>query len=134
MRFILFWIAGLFFLACRSRERIEISFPEGGFPYPRQNEITDENFFQYPVKNIISTRDSFWRSYYDPYFFNSFHEPNLSLRPPEETTFRFSFVGALGYEAVLTMTQNKLYVKATKTGCTSPYPHSYIEDSLTTLS
>jgi hypothetical protein len=76
--------------ACHSR----LSYPPGGYPYPKNLSGKDTQLYRYPIKDKESRRDSMedalfcadWRS---------IDEPNLSIRPMPADEFRFTFGCAL---------------------------------------
>jgi hypothetical protein len=76
-------------IACISC-KTEIKYPAGGYDYPKNIAAKDSNLYFYPLKDIEPKRDAF-RSSYDYLVYRPFDEPNLSIKPQEKTTLRFSF-------------------------------------------
>ncbi|MBL7744886.1 MAG: hypothetical protein JNN00_15540 [Chitinophagaceae bacterium] len=119
----------LILLACRSKERIEISFPNGGVNYSSDVETLGENFYQYPFKDSLSYWDSVTEAYWGPIFFSSFEESNLSLHSPAENTFRLIYETSLGhYASIIILTQDQVVVKAIRSG----FLYEHLGDSLLT--
>ena len=90
---------------------ITIAYPPGGYQFAK--EITDKDFYHYPLIGKISRRDSFYIAYDDGYFFRLFKEPNISLRPAAKPIFRLACSGR--YDCyVISLTEDKIIVKETK--------------------
>jgi hypothetical protein len=96
----------LFLLACHS----SIKYPPGGYDYPEVVADKDTNFYYYPVKNILSRRDSFYDSYMH-LFFRAVDEPNISLKPLPVTVFRFLFNSYPKGNHTITLTEDEITVK-----------------------
>ena len=109
----------VFLFACQSDNQLQ--FPEGGYPYREKTTSSDSSFYFVPIKDAISTRDSFYAAFYGYHFHQSFDEPNLSLQPPDKPIFRFTYENSyVGYGAVLTMTEKEIILKEVKTGYPIP--------------
>lgn len=80
----------LFATACHSR----ITYPPGGYPYPIDLNGNDTQDYFYPLKEKITRRDSV-RNILSFDFWQSTHEPNLSLKPLPTDVFRFCYQEAL---------------------------------------
>ena len=87
-----------------------IQYPEGGYNYPAMMSASDTNFYFYPIKDLISRRDSFIISY-GHLFYQRFDEPNISLRPLPEETFRFTYEEVFGNTVIITITPNRIIIK-----------------------
>lgn len=88
----------------------EIKYPSGGYDYPTSVTDRDTSFYGYPLRDKFSRRDSFRQSYVY-LLFQSFDEPNLSLKPMPEDIFRFSYGTAFGNNTIITVTKDWLIVK-----------------------
>ncbi|MES1221243.1 MAG: hypothetical protein ABUT20_37425 [Bacteroidota bacterium] len=125
-------IAGHFFcsiLLCSCSyfgKREAVNFPEGGYAYPSVVTSKDSAFFWYPVKDLISKQDSILLVYSGRNLYESFNEPNLSLRPGKEITFRLISGGPPSI--VIIVTESELIIKEGKTGSIFPYTN---EEKLT---
>jgi hypothetical protein len=96
----------LCFCACRSQPSI----PGGGYDYPTGLNPQDTNFYGYPIKDLLSKKDSFyWYQHHK--FYNALGEPNLSLKPLEHETYRFEYSTAFRDFVVITLADNSLIVK-----------------------
>lgn len=84
----------------------KIDFPNGGYNYPAN-----------PYKTI---RDSFNFAYYSHYWYLSYNEPDLSIKPLKQNTFRLIYESAFGKSVVFTMTENEIIIKEAIQG--RPYP------------
>ena len=104
--FILITAIVIIIASCNSK----INFPAGGYDYPADVSKIDTNVFYYP-KDIANKKDSFRSSYYGYYWHKAFGEPNLSIRPQHEITFRLVYVNAFGATSIFTVTQNQIVVK-----------------------
>lgn len=90
---------------------LKIDYPPGGYEFTK--EITDKDFYHYPLIGKISRRDSFYIAYDDGYFFRLFKEPNISLQPADKPIFRLACQG--NYEAyIISLFEDKIIVKKSK--------------------
>jgi hypothetical protein len=127
------FILSFYFTACKSDENLNIVYPEGGYPYLNDVKPVDSNFYFLPVRHTISRSDSIFVLNYKK-IFKSFNEPNLSLGPPAEDIFRFTYeCPFLGEWAIITLTKDKIIIKENKSG--SPYkaPNEEVLDSIEKL-
>ena len=86
----------------------EIVYPAGGYDYPQYVEDKDTTFHFYPLKDILSTKDSFETA--NSYsFLQGFNEYNLSLRPNDKPIFRLTFYGAP--TTIITLLPDEIIVK-----------------------
>ena len=86
----------------------EIVYPEGGYEYPKFVVDKDTTFYFYPLKDILSTRDSFETA--NSYsFLHRFDEYNLSLRPNDKPIFRLTYNGYP--TAIITLLPDEIIVK-----------------------
>jgi hypothetical protein len=130
MRFLLLFILTLLIQSCHADNEVAIQFPSGGYPYVKYVPKIEQDFYFYPVKDVISRQDSLLAAFYQHHFYSAFDEPNLSLQPPTSPVFRLTFESSfLGYAAVLTLTQKEIIVKEKKTGYPTPYPNEGKLDS-----
>lgn len=95
----------LFILNCNN----PIKYPEGGFAYPEHIADDDTNFYFYPLKDSMSEREAFFEGYkYLSYQF--FNEPNLSIKPQPEETFRFTYSDLFESDIII-LREDSLIVK-----------------------
>lgn len=107
--------------ACTINDTEIVTFPHGGYGFPNTVEKKDTALYIYPVKDILSSQDSFKIAYYSEYLYKSFDEPNLSLYAPKKPVFRLVyFQGFTGYIAILTLEEKKLVIKEPLSGCAFP--------------
>jgi hypothetical protein len=86
----------------------EIVYPDGGYDYPKYVEAKDTTFYFYPLKDILSTKDSFETA--NSYsFLQGFNEYNLSLRPNDKPIFRLTYYG--DPTAIITLSPHEIIVK-----------------------
>ncbi|HMK17659.1 MAG TPA: hypothetical protein VK492_05670 [Chitinophagaceae bacterium] len=105
VHYLLLFIPLFVVISCKDDE---ILYPDGGYDYPKHVEDKDTTFYFYPLKDNISTEDSFKTA--NTYsFLNGFDEYNLSLRPNDKPTFRFTYFGSP--TAVVTLFQDQIIVK-----------------------
>jgi len=99
------FISSLAIISCNDDE---IIYPDGGYDYPKYVEVKDTTFYFYPLKDILSTKDSFETA--NSYsFLQGFNENNLSLRPNEKPIFRLTYNGAP--PAIITLLRDEIIVK-----------------------
>lgn len=113
-------------VSCLSKPK----YPAGGYNYPDKTTRIDTNDYAFPVRDVISTRDSFHSVYYERYWYKSYDEPNLSIKPWGEDIFRMTFKSAFGDGAIITLLENKIISKQRIKG--DPYPE-YDSTKLTPL-
>jgi hypothetical protein len=83
-------ISGILLSACHSR----LTYPPGGYPYPKNPTAKDTQLYRYPLKDVESRRDSISdASTYTDWRYTG--EPNLSLGPMPTDVFRFTYDQAL---------------------------------------
>ncbi len=105
----IFLFSFLAFISCSPDEEVNIVYPEGGYKYPDQVANKDTAFCYYPLKDSMSTRDSFLYATSN-YFFNFFEEHNLSLKPENKTIFRLIYSDMRG-SSIITLTPDQIIVK-----------------------
>ncbi|HEV3249853.1 MAG TPA: hypothetical protein VGZ71_02820 [Puia sp.] len=96
----------IFFAGCETK----IKYPDGGFDYPKNVAVRDTNFYYYPLKNIESKREVF-QDTYAYLFYRPFDEPNLSIKPQPNETFRLTYSTAFGNSVIITLTKGLIIVK-----------------------
>lgn len=101
------WIV-LFFTTCQPQPGTQ--YPPGGYEYPATVSGRDTNFYFYPIRDKFSRKDSFNASL-EYIFYHMFDEPNLSLKPMPEETFRLYYSNAFHYCIFITLTKNQVTVK-----------------------
>lgn len=100
-----------FIYSCSNNDKqSNFIFPDGGYDFPKSINPNDSNFFSYPLKNVMPRRDSFRVANESPYFLKSFQEPNLSLRPSKEPTFRLIYMDRFDF-IIATITRNNATIK-----------------------
>ena len=102
--------------SCNQRE---IFYPEGGYPYPQDISTVDTNDFAYPLKDLVSSKDSFRSAYISRYWGRGYNEPNLSIKPLETTVFRLLYFAAFQQELIISITESEIVIKESKKG--TPY-------------
>lgn len=123
MRTALIFLPLIWTSSCQINDEPTIRFPSGGHSYVKEVPVTEHNNYFYPIKYLLSRKDSLENAFYLPYFYSAFDEPNLSIRPTASPIFRLTFQSSyIGYVAVITLTDDKIIVKEKKTGHPNPYP------------
>jgi hypothetical protein len=87
-----------------------ITYPVGGYDYPKSISGNDTNFYDYPIRNFLSKKDSFQHSF-SYLFFQPFDEPNLSLRPLAIETFRLTYSTAFGESVIISLQNGEMIIK-----------------------
>lgn len=105
LNFILLIGAAFVIVSCKSHSN-EIQYPEGGYNYP-------DSFHQ-------SLRDSFYSSLYMKQWSLAYDEPDISIKPLNESVFRLVYESAFGEAAIFILKSNKLIIKQPMQG--NPYP------------
>lgn len=102
----------LFLTCCRCLNGCDSQdkFPPGGYAYPTSLNNKDTGFYLYPLRSLLSRRDSFRHSF-DSLIFSFYGEPNLSLRPFPFTIFRLYFTAYKNRNLVITLTPAELTIK-----------------------
>jgi hypothetical protein len=112
------------FFSCNNN----IQYPDGGYDYPAHVDDKDTNFYYYPLKDKLSRKDSFENA--DDYrTYQTFHEPNISLKPAITETIRFFYTGWGELPLLITITKNTIIVKRGYPG----YDYVYDETKLSDL-
>ncbi len=93
-------------ISCKS----DIKYPAGGYPYPSDYLAQDTNLYYYLLKNIESKKEAL-ADFYMYKFYQLFKEPNLSLKPNKNETFRLAFRDAFYNDIVFTLEENLITVK-----------------------
>jgi hypothetical protein len=91
------------------QEKAAIKFPDYGFDFPGRVSAHDSNEFHYPLKDLLSTRDSIF-SYEAHYLYNAFDEQNLSIGPAPVPTVRFIYE-SLSYPVIIKLLPDAIIVK-----------------------
>ncbi len=103
----LFLFISVLFITCKPNKEINIAYPEGGYPYPKNISSEDSNFYFLPIQKRVGRRDSITICCLSP-IYSGFNEQNLSLESPTGDIFRFVLDG---WDAMITLQQNKIEVK-----------------------
>ncbi len=107
MKFASLFILILFVLSCSSA----IEYPEGGYEYVKDYKDEDTNFYFLPVRDSFSREDSFYVWWEGKNFYEYAGEPNLSIKPLNEETFRLTYSEALGATTFIILKKNEIIIK-----------------------
>jgi len=97
----------LVLFGCNSQPELNIEYPPGGYEFSKN--ISNKDFYCYPLIDKITRRDSFYLAYYDAYYFRLFEEPNLSVEPSQKAIFRLTYKGDPAY--IINLTEDELTLK-----------------------
>jgi len=103
---ILFLVTAIALVGCET----PIHYPEGGYDYPKHYTARDTEFYYYPLKGVLSRKDSFHRAAAF-FYFRHLKEPNLSIKYYGKDVFRLVYSITLGDSYVITLTRNEITVK-----------------------
>lgn len=92
----------------------------GGYNYPDKQYPIDTNDYSHPIRDLLSTRDSFNYAYYEKFFHRSLNEPNLSIKPLGQPIYRLTYRSAFGDVAIVAIFNNRIVAKQLVEG--DPYP------------
>ena len=95
----------LFLCSCQSKT---IRYPQGGYDFVSPG--IDTFFLQYPMKSVLSHRDSARIAGQSYFYCKAFDEPNISLRPAKSPIFRFSYEST-NQLYFITLTPDNLTIK-----------------------
>ena len=107
-RNILIIFTALIYSCSNTDNDLKIDYPPGGYEFSKN--ITNKDFYCYPLIDKVSRRDSFIIAYHDAYFFHLFKEPNISLKPSRKAMFRLTYKG-FDTSYVITLTEDEMIVK-----------------------
>lgn len=96
----------LFIVCCRESP----TYPHGGYDYPKDISAKDTNLYYHQLQGLIPERVAF----YDTYlylFYQSYNEPNLSIRPQRKETFRITYRTAFHDAVIISFNEDSLTVK-----------------------
>jgi len=110
--FAFFVLAILLINSCQDHN--DVSFPIYGFDFPKNISTHDLNEFFYPIKDILSSRDSIL-SYQSHYMFNAYNEENISINPSKVPIIRFTYQ-CMNYPVIIKLIPNIIIVKEGYTG------------------
>ncbi len=99
-------ISALFFFSCKT----QIKYPDGGFDYPKNVTGADTNLYYYQLKDIADKRTAFRESYLY-IFYKGLDESNLSIKPQEKETIRFSYFSGFGPTTIIKINDEEIVVK-----------------------
>lgn len=117
--------------ACQNNKSTDIPIPEGGYDFPNTVRNKDTLLYFYPIKDILSTKDSFNLATYFEFLSKSFNEPNLSLTPAKKLVYRLIYQPDFSrYRAILTIQDRKMIIKELETGYAAPNMEREKLDSL----
>ncbi|MBS1661497.1 MAG: hypothetical protein JST68_10655 [Bacteroidetes bacterium] len=92
-----------------------VKYPPGGYDYPEAVADQDTSFYQLPLKNRMSQKDSFMMTDFAS-FNKEFDEPNLSLRPLPAAVFRFLYSPALSSPIFIILKEDEIVTKKGRPG------------------
>ena len=95
----------MFLLSCNSG----IKYPDGGFDYPKSITGNDTNYYRYPIVDF--TKNEMFAEYFQHLFYQSFEEPNLSIRPLANETFRLTYSFGFGETIIISFNKNEIIIK-----------------------
>ena len=104
-RYIILLIS-LFIVSCHEYPK----YPNGGYDYPKDFPASDTNLYYHQLQGLIPERESFYNTY-AYLFYQSFNEPNLSIRPQRKETFRITYRTAFFDDVIITFNEDSLTVK-----------------------
>ena len=102
---ILFFFAPFLFSCKQAR-----IFPQGGYEFPSRPADADSNYYYYPIKDIVSKKDSFQISEYH-LFYRPFNEPNISIKPLKMPIFRLVYLPAFKKPIIIIVSEAQITVK-----------------------
>lgn len=88
----------------------QINYPEGGCDYPKNVSGSDTNIFYYPLKDSFPRGKKFL-VYNESFFFGTFDEPNLSIKPLDKETFRLTCSTAFGNTVIISINEDAIIIK-----------------------
>lgn len=98
----------------------DVSFPLGGYPYPKNINPSDTEFFSIQIKDSLDRRDSFHHAIHGWRILKSWNEPNLSLAPSGDVIFRLFYEGPLSTPFVMTIFCDRIVLKIADSGYAYP--------------
>jgi len=99
-------ISVLFLISCKQPP----IFPGGGYEFPSGYTNADTNYYRFPIKDIVSKKDSFRISEYH-LFYRPFNEPNISIKPLKSPVFRLVYSPALKKPIIIVISERQITVK-----------------------
>lgn len=117
MRFLFLSACATIIVSCVQEPKHLIS---GGYNYPDKQYTIDTNDYSHPIRDLLSTSDSFSFAYYEKFFHRSLNEPNLSIKPLGQPIYRLTYRSAFGDVAIVTIFNNRIVAKQLVEG--DPYP------------
>jgi hypothetical protein len=94
--------------ACKQDPVIKV---DGGHRFSKHISKTDSSFWRLPVRDSLSTKDSFLIAYFGRKFYLAYDEPNISLAPWPTPVFRLLYSEALGDEYIITISPIEIVIK-----------------------
>jgi uncharacterized CHY-type Zn-finger protein len=87
-----------------------VKYPAGGYSYPEAIDKRDSNFHYYPLKDVMTLKDSF-NNVFGAWYHAAFDEPNLSLKGRDKEVFRLIYGDFEIKPLIIILTDGKLIVK-----------------------
>ena len=110
-RIILLLLLSTLFSCSIQKNKIELNFPEGGYAFAEYINPKDSSFLFYPIRSLETIRDSTYDAFYTRKIYESFNEPNISLKPREKPLFRILCLGMTTPAYFITVTEDNIIVK-----------------------
>lgn len=89
----------------------KIDYPPGGYEFSQN--VTNTDFYHYPLIGKISRKDSFNIAYWDGDFFGLYNVPNISLSPSANSIFRLYYRGRVS-SFIITLSEDEIIIKSSK--------------------
>lgn len=90
-------------------EKRDIIFPQGGYNFV--TESSDLTFPYYPIKKLMNSGDSLYRSYYDSKMLKAFEETNISIKPSGTPQIRMTYNISVGATFIIDLYEDSIVVK-----------------------
>lgn len=111
MKFIYFVLTICFFSCNNDDKVVNVSFPEGGFAFPKTISANDSNFYFYGIKNLQKPADSLRDAFFGEKILKEFDEANLSIKPSSKVIFRLTSEWESLIDYVITIIQDTIIIK-----------------------
>ena len=110
-RIILLLLLSTLFSCSIRKNKIELDFPEGGYSFAEYINPKDSSFLFYPIRSLETISDSTFDAFYTSKLYESFNEPNISLRPREKPLFRILYSQWTRPAYFITVTEDNIIIK-----------------------
>ncbi|MFT3911479.1 MAG: hypothetical protein QM737_18795 [Ferruginibacter sp.] len=102
-----------------------IDYPSGGYDFSKN--ISNRDFYCYPLIDKVSRRDSFWKAHFDAHVFKLFNEPNISLEPSTQSMVRLVYMGLRTY--IIDLTDGEITIKTSDSSTMPRYDYSKLTET-----